>query len=117
MVFEFEVEPSELENYLAASAGLRPALAEIDGFLSVERFASETCPGRFVAIGYFETEEAVGQWRNLPAHRKAQRQGREQFFTRYRLVMANVLRDYSHCERGSAPPDSRTVFEGSTGDV
>lgn len=107
MVFEFNVEPEQYDAYLAESAGLRQHLAEIDGFISVERFESQVTPGRFVAIGYFETEDAVTQWRNLPAHRRAQALGRSRFFTSYRLVMAHALRDYTRDLRDSAPEDSR----------
>lgn len=107
MVFEFEVEPTEYESYLLEAADLRPHLSQIDGFLSVERFESQAVKGRFVAIGYFRDEEAVANWRNLPAHRRAQALGRKRFFTSYRLVMAEVLRDYTHDMRGAAPADSK----------
>jgi len=83
-------------------------LAEIQGFISVERFASQTTDGRFVAIGYFETEEAVAKWRNLQAHRRAQALGRSRFFSSYRLVMAQSLRDYTHDYRDQAPSYSKT---------
>jgi heme-degrading monooxygenase HmoA len=107
MVFEFNVEPKEYEAYLKESADLRQHLAQIDGFISVERFESQVTPGRFVAIGYFESEEAVTRWRNLPAHRRAQALGRSRFFTSYRLVMAKALRDYTHDLRDGAPDDSK----------
>lgn len=42
MVFEFNVAPDEYESYLKESADLRPHLAEIQGFISVERFESQT---------------------------------------------------------------------------
>lgn len=112
MVFEFEVEPGEYEAYLQEAADLRAHLALIDGFVSVERFASQTTPGRFLAIGYFRDEDAVARWRNLPAHRRAQALGRSRFFTGYRLVMAQVLRDYTHAARDTAPGDSRRVHDG-----
>jgi heme-degrading monooxygenase HmoA len=111
MVFEFNVEPNEYEAYLQESADLRQHLAQIDGFISVERFESQATPGRFVAIGYFESEDAVARWRNLPAHRRAQALGRDRFFTRYRLVMAKALRDYTRDLRDSAPEDSRQAHE------
>jgi len=106
MIFEFTVEPEAYAAYLAESAQLRPHLAAIEGFISIERFESQTTSGRFVAIGYFEDEEAVTRWRNLPAHRRAQTLGRTRFFTGYRLVMADVLRDYSRESRATAPADS-----------
>ena len=115
MVFEFEVEPQEYENYLTEAADLRPGLAQVDGFVSVERFESQAAPGRFVAVGYFRDEDAVARWRNLPAHRRAQALGRSRFFTGYRLVMAHVLRDYTHGARDTAPADSRRAHDGQGG--
>src|SRR6478736_4094629 len=112
MVFEFEVERQEYDNYLREAADLRACLAQVDGFISVERFESQATPGRFVAIGYFRDEEAVARWRNLPAHRRAQALGRSRFFTGYRLVMAQVLRDYTHDSRDTAPADSREAHGG-----
>lgn len=106
MVFEFEVDPNELDEYLKESANLRQHLAGIDGFISVERFENTAQPGRFVAIGYFENEDSVQRWRNLPQHRRTQTLGRSKFFTGYRLVMAAVTRDYTRDLRATAPQDS-----------
>lgn len=118
MIFEFTVAPEAYEAYLAESAQLRPHLAAIEGFISVERFESQATPGRFVAIGYFEHEEAVTRWRNLPAHRRAQALGRTRFFTGYRLVMADIVRDYSRELRATAPADSDLAHgDGGNGHV
>ena len=116
MIFEFEVAKKELDDYFMESNALREHLEGIEGFISVERFESGTQPGRFVAIGYFEDEEAVRQWRNLPVHRRAQTLGRTRFFTNFRLVMADVKRDYTHdLGRSTAPHDSNVAH--NTGQV
>jgi heme-degrading monooxygenase HmoA len=112
MVFEFSVEPEAYAAYLQEAADLRAHLAQIEGFISVERFESVVTPGRFVAIGYFETEDAAARWRNLPAHRRAQGLGRDRFFSSYRLVMAEALRDYTRDRRDSAPQDSNCAHGG-----
>jgi heme-degrading monooxygenase HmoA len=109
MVFEFSVPEEQLDEYQRESTELRRHLADIEGFISVERFASTAAPGKFVAIGYFEDEKAVTRWRNLPQHRRAQALGRTRFFSRYRLVMAETLRDYSHELRDQSPEDSRAA--------
>jgi heme-degrading monooxygenase HmoA len=49
----------------------------------------------------------VAKWRNLQEHRRAQALGRSRFFTSYRLVMAQALRDYTHDRRDQIPTDSR----------
>lgn len=109
MVFEFSVPEDQMEEYMLEATELRPHLAKIDGFISVERFASTVTPGKFVAVGYFENEDAVTEWRNTPEHRHVQGLGRKKFFSRYRLVMSEVVRDYSHQLREEAPEDSKKI--------
>lgn len=105
----FEVFPKEghREAYLDIAAGLREQLESIDGFISVERFESLTTPGKMLSISFFENEEALTEWRNLPRHRAAQAAGRGQHFEDYRLRVAQVIRDYGMTERDEAPADSR----------
>jgi heme-degrading monooxygenase HmoA len=110
MIVEFGIDPDDRaaqEAYARESARLRELLPEVDGFLGIERFASEHQAGRYVAIGYFRDEAAVTSWRNSPVHRRAQALGRYRFFTGYRLRMAEVLRDYGPHDRDQAPADSR----------
>jgi heme-degrading monooxygenase HmoA len=107
----FEVAPQEagLEAYLDMAAGLRPQLAAIDGFISVERFESMSTPGKYLSLSFWRDEEAIEQWRNLESHRKAQAAGRGGLFSDYRLRIAQVVRDYGLENRAEAPADSRAI--------
>jgi len=107
----FEVWPAEggREPYLAIAAELRPLLDGIDGFLSIERFASLAEPGKVLSLSFWRDEEAVAAWRRLEVHRAAQRRGRNELFAAYRLRIAGVIRDYGMEEREEAPGDSRAV--------
>ncbi|MGE3348850.1 MAG: antibiotic biosynthesis monooxygenase [Ramlibacter sp.] len=107
----FEVVPREGKTgqYLDAAAALRPALAQIDGFISIERFQSLSEPGKLLSLSYWRDEAAVQQWRNLEAHRRTQQLGRDQVFADYRLRVAQVVRDYGMNDRAQAPGDSRQV--------
>ena len=109
VIFEAQPRPGQTDAYLNAAAKLRPLLAEIDGFISIERFESLTQPGKILSLSYWRDEEAVRVWRNLEGHRKAQAQGREGVFADYRLRVAHVLRDYGMSERSDAPGDSRKI--------
>ncbi len=106
----FEVVPAEgqKDTYLDIAARLRPELDTIDGFISIERFASLTNEGKILSLSFWRDEEAVRQWRQLEVHREAQRRGRQDVFSDYRLQVASVVRDYGMIEREQAPPDSRT---------
>ena len=107
----FEVEPREgmLEPYLDIAAELKPRLEKIDGFVSVERFASLTTPGKYVSLSFWRDEAAVAEWRRQAHHRQAQHMGRTEIFAGYRLRVAHVLRDYGMHERTQAPADAFAV--------
>ena len=111
MAVIFEVVPREgkTQAYLDAAAALKPLLAQIDGFISIERFQSLAEPGKLLSLSFWRDEEAVAQWRNLEAHRRTQEFGRETAFADYRLRVAGVVRDYGMNERAQAPSDSRQV--------
>lgn|SRR5690606_23196398 len=107
----FEVWPAEgqRERYLQIAASLVEELKTIDGFISVERFESLSEPGKLLSLSIWRDEEAVRRWRNLPAHRAAQAQGRAGIFRDYRLRVAGIIRDYGLDRREEAPADSLSV--------
>ncbi len=107
----FEVVPAEgrKDDYLKIAANLHPLLEKIDGFVSVERFQSFSDPHKVLSLSFFETEEAIAQWRGLSAHRSAQTRGREGVFDTYRLRIAHVVRDYGMSDRAEAPSDSQLL--------
>ena len=107
----FEVEPADgrKSDYLDTAARMRPHLGEIEGFISVERFQSLTNPDKLLSLSFFEDEAAIERWRNLSAHRGAQKAGRHSIFRDYRLRIAGVIRDYGMFDREQAPSDSQTL--------
>jgi heme-degrading monooxygenase HmoA len=109
VIFEVEPNAGRRDAYLDTAARLRPLLAQIDGFISIERFESLTQPGKILSLSFWRDEEAVAQWRGLEAHRRAQEAGRHSIFADYRLRVAQVLRDYGMNEREQVPADSRAV--------
>ncbi|NKB51810.1 MAG: antibiotic biosynthesis monooxygenase [Rhizobiaceae bacterium] len=109
IIFEVYPRDGEKENYLEIAAGLKPQLEKIDGFISVERFQSLTDPKKMLSLSFFESEEAVANWRNLASHRDGQEKGRQGVFDDYRLRVAGVIRDYGLFDRDQAPQDSQQV--------
>lgn len=106
----FEVMPAEgrKDDYLTVAAKMRPLVESIEGFISVERFQSLTNPDKLLSISFFEDEDAVDRWRQLTAHRGAQKAGRDGIFADYRLRVAHVMRDYGMFDRDQAPQDSKS---------
>jgi len=109
IIFESKPHPGQRDRYLEAAARLKPLLAGIDGFISVERFESLTEPGKLLSISFWRDEEAVAKWRQVEEHRRIQQAGRKSIFADYRLRVAEVLRDYSLAERSEAPADSKAA--------
>jgi heme-degrading monooxygenase HmoA len=111
IIFEAEPQSGRRDAYLDAAARLRPLLAQIDGFISVERFESLTQPGKILSLSFWRDEAAVERWRNLEEHRRVQAAGRAGIFADYRLRVAQVLRDYGMNDRAGAPQDSKAAHK------
>ena len=109
VIFEVLPAPGRKDAYLAAAAALRPALEQVDGFISIERFESLSDPGKLLSLSFWRDEDAVARWRQVEAHRATQQAGRAGIFAEYRLRVAAVVRDYGLHDRAQAPADSRSV--------
>jgi heme-degrading monooxygenase HmoA len=112
VIFEVWPNPERKQEYLDIAATLRPLLDGIDGFISIERFASLSEPEKILSLSFWRDEHAVAQWRRLEAHRAAQVLGRSELFRNYRLRVAQVWRDYGMTERREVPSDSRAYHAG-----
>ncbi|BDY05530.1 antibiotic biosynthesis monooxygenase [Ferrimonas sp. YFM] len=101
----FEVTPlaAGRGQYLDIAAGLKEKLSGLEGFISIERFQSLTQDNKLLSLSFWESEEAITQWRNQMDHMLAQQLGRNELFDSYRIRVANVVRDYSQAERAQAP--------------
>ena len=109
VIFEVTPAPGQRSAYLDAAAALKPLLAQIDGFVSIERFESLSAPDKLLSLSFWRDEEAVARWRQQEAHRSTQAAGRDHVFADYRLRVAAVVRDYGMNNRAQAPADSRAV--------
>jgi heme-degrading monooxygenase HmoA len=112
VIFEVFPAPGRKQEYLDLAAALKPDLEKIDGFISIERFASLTNEGKILSLSVFRDEAAVLAWRNLEKHRLAQARGRAGIFSDYRLRVAAVVRDYGMFDRVQAPGDSLQAHHG-----
>ena len=109
VIFEVTPRHGHADAYFKLAAGLRAQLEAIDGFISVERFQSLSQPNKVLSLSFWRDEDAVRRWRELEAHRGAQRAGRQTHFADYRLRVAHVVRDYGLGPRDEAPADSRAL--------
>ena len=92
----FEVTPNrgQRERYFELAASLKRELESVDGFISVERFRSLTDDGKYLSLSFWRDEAAVKAWHAHSDHRAAQAKGKAEIFRRFRIRVAEVLRDY-----------------------
>lgn len=110
VIFELRVRDGRQQDYLDLAAALRTELESVDGFLSVERFVSLSDSGKLLSLSFWRDEQSVQRWRTASRHRAAQRAGRQDIFSNYRLRVASVLRDYGMHDREQAPRDSEGML-------
>jgi len=106
VIFEVWPKPEHKDKYLKLAAELRATLEAIDGFISVERFQSITDDSKMLSLSFFESHDALNEWRQVAEHRVAQKIGRSSYFKDYRLRVVEVERDYGMIKREQAPKDS-----------
>ena len=111
VIFEVQLRNGRANDYLQAAERLRPLLSEIDGFISIERFASLSNPERLLSLSYWRDEQGIEAWRNLEAHRSVQAEARRSIFADYELHIATVIRHYGMNDRRDAPDDSRRAHD------
>jgi heme-degrading monooxygenase HmoA len=94
VIFEVTPHAEYRQAYFDLATELRPLLNDIDGFISIERYASITNPEKILSLSLWRNEEAVLRWRNVEAHREAQHAGKSALFADYQLKVAQVIRAY-----------------------
>jgi heme-degrading monooxygenase HmoA len=92
VIFTSERTPEDPEGY-AQTAGEMVALASKQpGFLGVE--TARGADGVGITVSYWESLEAIQEWRRHADHQAAQKLGRERWYLAYTLRVARVERAY-----------------------
>jgi heme-degrading monooxygenase HmoA len=77
--FRSQSRASHQARYLQLAAELKPLLADIDGFIDIERFQSLTTDGKILSLSWWRDEEAIRRWKQNVFHQAAQAEGRDRF--------------------------------------
>ncbi|MFS2060624.1 antibiotic biosynthesis monooxygenase family protein [Kosakonia cowanii] len=99
VLFEADIAPGKQPRYLQLAAELKPQLAEIDGFITIERFQSLSTEGKILSLSWWRDEAAVIAWKQNVLHQAAQAEGQRTIFSFYRIRVAQVFRDYTSTDR------------------
>jgi heme-degrading monooxygenase HmoA len=103
VIFEVRIKPGKQEEYLQIAADLREHLSRVEGFISIERFASLSEECKLCSLSFWKDEGSIKQWREFEKHRLAQEKGKTEIFADFRIRVAEVFRDYGMEARKEAP--------------
>ena len=98
-----KIKAGKQEEYLQIAAQLREQLVKVDGFISIERFASLSEEGKLCSLSFWKDENSIKQWREFDMHRLAQEKGKSWIFADFRIRVAEVVRDYGMGDRQEVP--------------
>ena len=98
-IIEFHIRPAAEALYAQWAENLHARVRENDGFISVERFESKSRPGTWLSVSYWQDAAALVAWRREAAHAKGMVAGKRDIFADYRIVVAEVTREYSFAHK------------------
>ena len=78
------------EGYAKTAERMAELALQQPGFLGMESVRNELG----ITISYWESLEAIKNWKNNAEHLIAQQSGRDVFYTKYKTRIAKVERDY-----------------------
>ena len=89
-VFRSRLKPEARVAYDPLAAHMSELAREMPGYISHKIFTAED--GERVTIVEFENWETHRAWGDHPEHRAAQRQGRAEFYSEYKLQVCEIRR-------------------------
>jgi len=92
-VFRSRLRPEHAAEFFALAAQLGEEASGMPGFVSRKVFVAED--GERVTIVEFESKDTHSAWAAHPAHRAAQRLGREKFYSEYSISVCEVMRTHA----------------------
>ena len=95
----FSAQRTDGDNGYEETAMRMDELArDMPGYLGIE--SARDAEGFGITVAYWESEEAIRNWKRHPEHARAQQSGREQWYSDYRIRVAKVERAYGMTKRG-----------------
>lgn len=78
------------DGYQAMSESMLELAESQPGFLGVESAREDVG----ITVSYWSSLEAIKSWKANPEHRDAQEKGRRQWYSKYRVRISRVEREY-----------------------
>jgi heme-degrading monooxygenase HmoA len=92
VVFSSQRTDGDGKAYGAMAERMAELAATQPGYVGIE--STRGADGFGITVSYWESEEAIRNWKAHAEHQVAQRKGREQWYARFNLVVTRVERAY-----------------------
>lgn len=92
VIFSSELDDIDAPAYHEFSTALQQEVTTMPGFLGMESYRS--ADGKGVTISYWESKEAIANWKNHEVHQAAQHYGKTIAYTSYTLRVCKIERAY-----------------------
>ncbi|MEI2784950.1 MAG: antibiotic biosynthesis monooxygenase [Candidatus Nanopelagicales bacterium] len=92
VIFSSTRSPGYDREYAAMATRMEELATQQPGYLGLESVRDED--GRGITVSYWESDEDAQAWKQVAEHLQAQDLGRQRFYTDYRVVVAQVTREY-----------------------
>ena len=96
-IFRSRLKPEVQEEYAPLAARMSELAASMPGYISHKGFVAED--GERLTLVEFESEEAQRAWARHPEHVQAQKRGRNEFYSEYRVTVCTPGRDSRYSGR------------------
>ena len=83
------------EEYAAAAEAMDALARNQPGFVGIESVRNPD-DRRGITVSYWADESSARAWKQVAEHLVAQQRGREEWYSEYSVVVADVTRTYRH---------------------
>ena len=98
VIFSSQRKPADGEEYAKTAEYMETLAKTMPGYLGIESARGES--GLGLTISYWDSEEAIANWKKQVDHQEAQRRGRTEWYENYDVRVARVERAYSMKKQG-----------------
>lgn len=92
VIFTSKRNDDDKGNYGLMASRMLGLAERQTGYIGHESYRNDD--GYGVTISYWEDLESISDWKGNVEHRSAQKQGKENWYTAYKVRVAKVERDY-----------------------
>lgn len=97
VIFTSQRSADDVDGYEAMAVRMLELVETQDGYLGATS-VRDPATGLGVTVSYWRDEDAARQWKRVAEHLVAQREGKERWYTQYRVEVCAVQRQYGHLD-------------------